>query len=438
MKTEHKQIIRSLFARLPEFTYEHPLYGKFFSGYGTGLFTCECYFDAILLYLSGYDTRGTIAEDLLRLLLNLQDAQTGHIPRHTVDLVDDPNKLAVKGWSSQSVFVDGRQVNPWTWYEAEEHAQPFLWQIAALVCRLRGGDADWMRDVVYEGLKKYLEHWLLRWDRMGDGLCVVASAQHGLSDNSFPRAGTWRSYYAQIPDFNALLYTECKCAAKIANALGKAEDSAWFERQAEIKKVRVNELLWDDEASCYFPRDIRTGKLIKVDAINHYMTLYAGVVPPERADRMVREHLFDPRKFYTRYPFSSYAQDEKTYTQTHVNDTILLDDYVMLPKGHCNWRGGVWAHPHYMITLALKRFGYEAEARDVADKVFELTIDNPYVCEWHNAETGEMQGAEIFAGVQILERLMPSILQAGFDIDFANDALDAPLDNSGVLKLLEA
>ena len=33
---------------------------------------------------------------------------------------------------------------------------------------------------------------------------------------------------------------------------------------------------------------------------------------------------------------------------------------------------------------------------------------------------------------------MPSILQAGFDIDFANDALDAPLDNSGVLKLLEA
>ena len=42
MKTEHKQIIRSLFARLPEFTYEHPLYGKFISGYGTGLFTCEC------------------------------------------------------------------------------------------------------------------------------------------------------------------------------------------------------------------------------------------------------------------------------------------------------------------------------------------------------------------------------------------------------------
>lgn len=437
MKTAHKQIIHALFAKLPEFTYEHPQFGKFFSGYGTGLFSCECFFDAIMLFLSGSDENGTIAQNLLQLLLSLQNPETGHIPRHTIDLVDDPNKLAVKGWSSQSIFVNGRQVNPWTRYEMEEHAQPFLWQIAALVCRLRRGNVDWIRGDIYDGLKKYLDCWLKRWDITEEGLCVVASAQHGLSDNSFPRAGTWRSYFSQIPDFNALLYTECKCAAKIARALHKPEDSAMFERQAEIKKARINELLWDDASGCYFPRDIRTGKLIRVDAINHYMTLFTGIVPADRAERMVREHLLNPKKFYTRYPFSSYAQDEKTYTQMHVNDTILLDDFVMLPDGHCNWRGGIWAHPHFMIVLALKRYGYAAEAQEIADKIFELTIDNPYICEWHNAETGDMQGAEIFAGAQILQRLMPTLLQADFDINFTDDALDAPLDNARFLSLLE-
>ena len=196
-------------------------------------------------------------------------------------------------------------------------------------------------------------------------------------------------------------------------------------------------VLWDEEAGCYFPRDIRTGQLIKVDAINHYMTLYAGIVPPDRADRMIREHLLNPAKFYTNYPFSSYAQDERTYTQYHINDSMLLDDYTLLPAGHCNWRGGVWSHPHYMLVLALKRLGYADAAQAVADRVFEMTIDNPCICEWHKAETGEMQGAEIFAGVQILERLMPTLLDADFDIDFASDALDKPLNTDAVRTLLK-
>lgn len=438
MTDEHKKIIRGLFGRLGEFTYQHPQYGRFFSGYGTGLFTCECFFDALLLYLADYDRQGEIAVNLLRLLLAEQDPETGHIPRHTVDLVEDPNRLKVAGWSAMSVFRNGRQMNPWTWYEAEEHAQPFLCQIAALVCRQRGGSTAWLEGELYQGLKKYLACWLRDWDRTGEGLCVVASAQHGLSDNAFSRAGTWRSYFAQLPDFNALLYIELKCMGRIARALDRAQDAVFYEEQAAVKRDRVNQMLWDEEALCYFPRDIRTGKLIRVDAVNHYLPLWAGIVPPERAEHMVRRHLFNPRKLYAEYPFSSYAQDEKTYTQRHANDTLLLDDFVMLPEGHCNWRGGCWAHPHYMLTQALNRYGYRDEAREVAKKVFDMTIDNPYVCEWHNAETGEMNGAEIFAGAQLLQRLMPTLLDAGFDIDFAADELDKPLDNGKVLALLAA
>ena len=436
MTNQQKKTIHRLIGRLGEFTYQHPRCGKFFSGYGTGLFTCECFFDALFLYLVGYDPQGEIAVNLLRLLISQQNPQTGHIPRHTVDLVEDPNRLNTAGWSAMSVFENGRQVNPWTWYESEEHAQPCLCQIAFLVCRERGGDAGWLEGELYQGLKKYLACWLRDWDKTGDGLCVVASAQHGLSDNAFSRAGTWRSYFAQLPDFNALLYIELTCMAKMARALGRAGDAAYFEDQAAIKRQRVNQALWDEEAGCYFPRDIRTGKLIRVDAVNHYLPLWAGIVPKDRAERMVGEHLLNPQKLYAKFPFSSYAQDERTYTQRHVNDTILLDDFVMLPEGHCNWRGGCWAHPHYMLTQALSRYGYGAEARAVADKVFEMTIDNPYVCEWHTAETGEMTGAEIFAGAQLLQRLMPTLLEAGFDVDFAADALDKPLDNQKVLALL--
>lgn len=435
MKESYQNIIKGLFQEMDQFVYEHPDYGKYYSGYGTGFFTCECYFDMLALYLAGKPDVREITENFVKLHLLLQD-ETGHIPRHPKDFVEDPNLLRTEGWSSMSTYVNGKMVNPWSWYEQEEHAQPFLCQMAVFASRLQDGKTEWITEEIYQGLKRYLECWLSVWDPTKEGLSVIASAQHGISDNAFTRAGTWRSYYSQTPDFNAFLYIELKCAVKIAEKLGKKEDARYFESQAEIKKERINDLLWNEDAGCYFCRDIRTGRQIPVDAINHYYPLYAGIVPADRAERMVREHLFNKSKFYSPYPFSSYAMDEKTYTQVHVNDTLLLDDYVMLPRGHCNWRGGIWAHPHYLLVQSLKRYGYEQEAAEIADKIFALTIENPYVCEWHNAETGEMQGAKIHAGVQILQRLMPTVLETGFDVDFVSDNLDTPLENRGVLRIL--
>lgn len=435
MKDKHRDTIKNLFCEMDRFIYEHPDCGKYYSGYGTGFFTCECYFDMLALFLADHRDIIQITQNFVKLNLMLQD-ESGHIPRHPVDFVEDPNRLDTQGWSSMSTFVNGKMVNPWSWYEQEEHAQPFLYQITAFATRLQNGDTYWITPQIYEGLKKYMDCWLNIWDRTGEGLSVIASAQHGISDNSFSRAGTWRSYYSQTPDFNALLYIELKCAAKIARALHQEEDAHRFEQQASIKKDCINELLWNEEAGCYFCRDIRTGQHIHVDAVNHYYPLYAGIVPADRAERMVKEHLFHESKLYSPYPFSSYAMDEQTYTQFHKNDTILLDDYIMLPDGHCNWRGGVWAHPHYLLVQSLKRYGYTQEAHEVADKIFELTIDNPYVCEWHNAETGEMQGAKIHAGAQILQRLMPAVLKADFDVDFVEDELNKPLTNRKVREAL--
>lgn len=425
MKPDHQEKIKMIFEKMHNFIYEHPVYGKYYSGYGTGVFTCENYFDPLALCLAGI-CDAPYAENLVKINISLQD-ETGHIPRHSADLIEDPNKLNTEGWSSKSLFVNGKMVNPWVWYETEEHAQPFLYQIATFATRMRGGDVSWIDNKIYLGLKKYIDCWLNVWDKSKNGLCVVASASHAISDNSFPRAGTWRSYFSETPDFNAFIYMELKCAAKIAAALKKNDDVKYFEEQAALKKQRINEILWDEQAGCYFCRDVRTGALIPVDAINNYYPMWAGIASSKQVERMVKEHLFNPKKLYSPFPFASYAMDEPTYTQVHKNDTILLDDYVMLPEGHCNWRGGIWAHPHYMLTQSLKRYGYVKEAKDVADKIFDLTIDNPYVCEWHNAETGEMYGAQIGGGVQILQRLMPVLLEVGFDIDYVEDALDKAL-----------
>src|SRR5208282_2489508 len=106
-----------------------PKHGYYFSGYGENLFTVESYFDTIALFHVGDVALGRTA-----LTIHLEQQQdNGFIPRHWNGPV--PASQATSQGQAPPLASSEPQNpyavrNPYAIYEREEHAQPFLFQIA--------------------------------------------------------------------------------------------------------------------------------------------------------------------------------------------------------------------------------------------------------------------------------------------------------------------
>lgn len=411
-----------------------PIYGEYFSGYGEGLFTVESFFDNIALFHAGDAELGKTA---LRIYLDHQ-RDDGFIARHWEQsqrwLKATPNSRVPSLAATEpqnSYFLR----NPYAIYEREEHAQPFLFQMALFSTRASGGDASWLDGDIYQGLKKYLRHWTTVWDRDFNGLSEWASAPHAIADNQFDRAGVWRSFYCEGADLNSFLYLEFLAAEKIAAAKGFREDAAYFGCQAQLKKQLVQQLLWNEDDGFFYDRDIRTGMPIKVKSVNGLYPLWAGIPDRQQARRIVEEHIMNPKEFWSAHPLPSYARNERNYTQHHVPPP-LIDIYYALPEGHSNWRGGLWPHGNYMVVHGLQRYGFAEEARSLAETSYEVASRDPDIHEWYDAETGAPKGAHpLCAGAEVLMRFLPTELNTGFNPALIEEA-STPLQDERLRQAL--
>lgn len=338
----------------------------FYSGYGTSFFTIESWYDAVLCLHFG---NCQIVIDSLDLYLSFQK-EDGFLYR---DISMDPRTNAD---------------NPFYLYESEEHAQPFLFQVALLITRYRGGDVSWLSSENYVRLKKYLYHWLNSWVRDDSGLCVWNGAQHGASDTAFARAGSWRYMYCAGSDLNSLLYAELRAAAELAAAMDHREDAAVFSDLGEKRLAMIQKYLWNEEDGIFYDYNVLTGQQIKVKHCHSFDTIAFGTATREQAERMVREHICNPDEFWTACPIPSYALTEPDYTQYYVpaDGSHFIHT---AGEGHCNWSGGLWPHTVYMLTHGLYRYGFINEAEKMVSHMEALVEKNPLLHEWYNAETGE-------------------------------------------------
>jgi glycogen debranching enzyme len=315
----------------------------YYTGYATSIFSIEYFFDAIMLWHFG---NTSLAENTLRILLHGRHSEDGFVPRKVVT-----NPLEVQG-------------DPFYTFEMGEHCQPVLFQCALMVSRQKGS-AAWITPELYEAMKAYLVHWQKYWDRDGNGLCEWASAPHGCSDTAFDRAGIWRSYFCEGVDLNCQRHLEYRAAEKLAIALGQPKDAAHFAAEAARIADLVRTVLWDEQDGFFYDRDIRTGGKVNVKHCHCFHVLESGIATKEQADRIVREHLLNPKEFWTAYPIASYALTEPAYTQRHrppQGENVIY----YLPEGHCNWRGGMWPHTAYSCAHGLATYGYIDEARHIA------------------------------------------------------------------------
>jgi putative isomerase len=288
-----------------------------------------------------------------------------------------------------------------SWSKPRHQFKPFLAQIALLGCR-QTHDSRWLRGKYYERLRKYLDYWFWYCDLDKNGLCVWDGSDHSGMDNQARRLGLDGVMAVEGVDLNSYLVRELWAMAEIAGEIGRAEDAGGFREQALQLSDQINNVFWDEADGFYYDRCERGGELVKIKSIAGLIPLWLGIAPPERAKRLVEEHVLNPAEFWLPYPLATWSKSEPDYYQERRG-------------GECTWMGATWVPTNYMVFHGLLHYGYTAAARELADKTFRMALDEAATREYYNGETGSGQGLNPFWGWSSLAYVMPIEAQLGYD-----------------------
>jgi glycogen debranching enzyme len=137
--------------------------------------------------------------------------------------------------------------------------------------------------------------------------------------------------------------------AEVFEALGKPQRAQELHAKAAVLFTRFNEAFWDEELGFYaFALDGDKNKVLTV-ASNAGHCLYSGIVPPERAKRVV-DRLMAP-DMWTGWGIRTLSADHPAFNPYNYQT------------------GSVWPHDSAIIAIGFKRYGFAAEAAQIAHDV---------------------------------------------------------------------
>jgi glycogen debranching enzyme len=137
--------------------------------------------------------------------------------------------------------------------------------------------------------------------------------------------------------------------AEVFDALGKPERATELRSKASTLFVRFNEVFWDEEFGFYaYALDGDKKKVLTI-ASNAGHCLWSGIVPPERAKR-VMERLTAP-DMWTGWGIRTLSADHAAFNPYNYQT------------------GSVWPHDNAIIAMGFRRYGFHTEAARIAHDV---------------------------------------------------------------------
>lgn len=269
--------------------------------------------------------------------------------------------------------------------------KPCLAQHAAFVVR-QSGDADWLKPH-FEKLLRFVDSYKT-FHRHENGLYFwIDDCAIGVDNDPCifyrPKRSSGSIY------LNCLMYKELEAVCWLGEQLG-VDVSAYKAEQENLgNAIRTN--CYDEKDGMYYSVDLN---LLPVDlnsflhkgAPRHwdcliqrigswsgFMAMWAGIATPEQAERMVRENLLDEKAFWSPSGVRALSKYEKMYA---IKDT---------GNPSC-WLGPVWGIANYMVFRGLLKYGFEDEARELAQRAVAL-FENDIAAtgelhEYYEPETG--------------------------------------------------
>ena len=147
-------------------------------------------------------------------------------------------------------------------------------------------------------------------------------------------------------ELQGYVYDAWQCMAEIYVALGKTKRADELHAKAAKLYRQFNESFWDEESGFYaYALDGEKQQVLSV-ASNPGHCLWSGIIPPDRAERVVKRLM--ARDMWSGWGIRTLSADHKSFNP------------------YAYQLGAVWPHDNSIIAMGFKRYGFHAEAAQVA------------------------------------------------------------------------
>lgn len=176
---------------------------------------------------------------------------------------------------------------------------------------------------------------------------------------------------------NSLMYRELLALSYIYERLGDQKEAFRWRNRGEQLRAAVQRHCWDERDGCFYSVDLgllpvdpqqllHSGRprhwdclIMRLGVWSSFLPMWAGIATPEQAERMVREHITNPKTFWAKYGIRSLSRMESMYS-------------LEASGNPSNWLGPVWGISNYLVFRGLTRYGYQEEAASLVERTVEL------------------------------------------------------------------
>jgi alpha,alpha-trehalase len=258
--------------------------------------------------------------------------------------------------------------------------KPFLAQ-GAVIAAERLGDYQWVAPV-WEELRRaitYREN--TQYDRKWELFFWENAMQSGAVNNA--------AFTNDPKDHNAILAAdlctfqlrEYKAMGRLAEMLGRKSEAEEYQQKAAHLRAAMLKHLWFAQDVIFFNIRRDNGNPVRHISYSSFVPLIEDVLPPADARNMIRRYLWNPDHMLASYGLCSLSKQDPSY---HNASTIDL---------YSNWQGPIWINANYLDYIALNRYGFNDEARELAAKLGRLVLADIHkygsMHECYDADTGE-------------------------------------------------
>lgn len=242
-------------------------------------------------------------------------------------------------------------------------------------------DFSWLKDQ-YAALKMVMEYREKHQKDKDTGLFFWDIAMQSGVDNN-PALNYFqddtRTFLAC--DINTWQYREYIALSIIAEQLGEEEDVRYFNARANTLKNQIINYLWFDEEKSFF--NVEVGSLVpqKRISFSNFVPLLEDFISQEDGAEMIQRYLLNQEHLLAPYGIRSLSRQDPEYNNKNV----------IIPFS--NWQGPVWPIANYIYSIGLVRYGFKAEAVQLASHLGHLLLNDIYAYgsmhENYHADTGE-------------------------------------------------
>jgi len=148
--------------------------------------------------------------------------------------------------------------------------------------------------------------------------------------------------------------------------------------------------LWDERRGLFLDEVQPGGARPVVSTWAALSPLALPDLPEEIGRRLVEEHLLDPARYWLDVPPTSVSAQEPAFEPNRGPGWKLR-----------YWRGPTWVNAAWMLSIGLRRLGYEERADEMAARL-TATVVREGLREYYDPNTGEGLGAREFAWTSLI------------------------------------